>query len=553
MVSTIQSFSSRDKYKRYFSPADFDLLISDEAHRSIGGNSRAVFEYFIGYKLGLTATPKNYLKNTHKDNFYVRDPRDWERRQLLDTYKTFGCDNGDPTFRYSLLDGVREGFLINPLVVDARTDITAEMLSEKGYAVNNIDEDGNETEENYFGRDFEKKFFSENTNYVFCKTFLENALKDPLSGEIGKSIIFCVSQDHAAKVTVLLNKMAYKLWPEKYNSDFALQITSRIPNAQSYTVNFSNNNLNSHTRFLENYKSSKTRVCVTVGMMTTGYDCQDILNLALMRPVFSPSDFIQIKGRGTRKFMFTYQNASGERLEVEKTKFKFFDFFANCEYFEEKFNYDEELKLPAISSGNKDGGEGPVYDDVEIDDPDFIKILDEIPIGKEGMRIDREFFEKAKESIQKDSEIKEAVDFGQWERAVGILRDRYENKPELNLTLEKIRKSQNLDRRVTWQEVLERVFGRIDNFKSKDEMLEDECDKFISIYKPESNYIPDIKNYLKTYVSDEKFRMIINDKRYGDLAFYPSFTKAELKSLNGWRDIIPEYARDYISFNTYTL
>ena len=553
VVSTIQSFSSQDKYKRYFSPADFDLVISDEAHRSIGGNSRAVFEYFIGYKLGLTATPKNYLKNTHKDDFYVRDPRDWERRQLLDTYKTFGCERGEPTFRYSLLDGVNEGYLINPVVVDARTEITAEMLSEKGYAVFNVDDDGNETEENYFGRDFEKKFFSENTNYVFCKTFLENALRDPISGEVGKSIIFCVSQDHAAKITEILNKMAYKLWPDKYNSDFALQITSRIPNAQQYTVNFSNNNLNSHTRFLENYKSSKTRVCVTVGMMTTGYDCQDILNLALMRPVFSPSDFIQIKGRGTRKYTFIYQDVFSERHEDKKRKYKFFDFFANCEYFEEKYDYDEELKLPSISSGNTFDGEGITYDDVEIDDPDFIKILDEIPIGKEGMRIDREFFEKAKESIQKDSEIKEAVDFGQWERAVGILRDRYENKPELNLTLEKIRKSQNLDRRVTWREVLERVFGQIESFKSKDEMLEDECDKFISIYKPESNYISDIKNYLKTYVSDEKFRMIINDKRYGDLAFYPSFTKAELKSLNGWRDIIPEYARDYISFNTYTL
>ena len=115
VISTVQSLLSNNKYRRLFSPTDFDLLISDEAHRSIGGNSRAVFEYFIGYKLGLTATPKDYLKKIDPAKISARDPREWERRQLLDTYKTFGCESGIPTFRYSLIDGVREGYLLNPL------------------------------------------------------------------------------------------------------------------------------------------------------------------------------------------------------------------------------------------------------------------------------------------------------------------------------------------------------------------------------------------------------------------------------------------------------
>jgi len=85
VVTTIQSLLSQDKYRKIFSPIDFDLVISDEAHRSIGGNSRAVFEYFIGYKLGLTATPKNYLKNINPAKLSSRDIRAWERRQLLDT------------------------------------------------------------------------------------------------------------------------------------------------------------------------------------------------------------------------------------------------------------------------------------------------------------------------------------------------------------------------------------------------------------------------------------------------------------------------------------
>jgi len=550
VISTVQSLSSQNKYKRLFSPTDFDLLISDESHRSIGGNSRAVFEYFIGYKLGLTATPKNYLKNIDPEKISERDPRAWERRQLLDTYKTFGCESGEPTFRYSLLDAVPK-YLVNPIVADARTDITTKLLSEKGYAVTITDDDGEQAEETFFGRDFEKKFYSEKTNTVFCRTFLENALKDPISCEIGKTIVFCVSQDHAAKITGLLNQIAYQLWPEKYNSDFAVQVTSRIPDAQQFTINFANNNLNGHTRFLENYKSGKTRVCVTVGMMTTGYDCQDILNLCLMRPIFSPTDFIQIKGRGTRKFTFEYTDAYGATHKHEKENFKLFDFFANCEYFEEKFNYDEVLKLPVTQDGTGEGGSGIDIDEIEIFDPDKVKTLTQTPIGFEGMRIDREFFDKAQETIKQDDEIKQAVEKEQWEKAIATVREKYENKPELYLTLEKIRKSENLDRRLTWREFLERVFGFIPGFKSKDEKLEEECGKFLSIHKPDSRYVPYIKNYLKAYVSDEQFRQIINNKRYGELDFYPAFTKDEFRALNGWRDIVPEYAKDYIPFNTY--
>jgi type I restriction enzyme R subunit len=216
VVTTVQSLSFNNKYQRLFSPTDFDLLISDEAHRSIGGNSRAVFEYFIGYKLGLTATPKDYLKKIDPSKVSDLDPREWERRQLLDTYKTFGCESGNPTYRYSLVDGVKDGYLINPFVVDARTEITTDLLSVKGYAVVLKNEDDSDDKQLYFQTDFEKKFYSEETNRVFCKTFIENAFRDPISGEIGKSIVFCVSQKHASKITQILNQYADLMFPGKY-------------------------------------------------------------------------------------------------------------------------------------------------------------------------------------------------------------------------------------------------------------------------------------------------------------------------------------------------
>jgi hypothetical protein len=111
VVTTVQSLLFNDKYQRLFSPTDFDLVISDEAHRSIGGNARAVFDYFVGYKLGLTATPRDYLKKFDATGSWKKRqhprPARAERRLLLDTYRTFGCEDGQPTFRYSLLDGVK--------------------------------------------------------------------------------------------------------------------------------------------------------------------------------------------------------------------------------------------------------------------------------------------------------------------------------------------------------------------------------------------------------------------------------------------------------------
>ena len=556
VISTVQSLMTGDKYRKLFSPADFDLLISDEAHRSIGGNARALFEYFIGYKLGLTATPRDYLKNTDALELSEKDQRKWEKRLLLDTYTTFGCESGEPTFKYSLTDGVRDGHLVNPVVLDARTEITAELLSEKGYSIKTENEEGTEEERIFHQKDFERKFFSDKTNRVFCKTFLENALKDPVSGEIGKSLVFCVSQKHASKITRVLNQAADQLWPGKYNSDFAVQITSNIEEAGLYTVHFVNNSLNGRTRFLEGYRSSKTRVCVTVRMMTTGYDCKDILNLCLMRPVFSPSDFIQMKGRGTRKFTFKYKDASGREHKAEKQKFKLFDFFAVCEFFEEKFNYDEALKLPQLQagSGEDEGLSAVSIDEVKIHEPDALKTLSQTEPGPEGMKVDRKLWGRAKERFSKDRELEEAVRREMWEKAQTLVIQRHEDKPELFLSLEKIRNAEQIDRCITWKEVLQRAFGLIDHFSSKEELLQEECRKFISIYKPESRHVPYIENYMRSYMSDPEFRKIIDEKDYGKLNFYAGFDFQDFKALNGetkWKEKVPDYIKSYVNLNLF--
>ncbi len=557
VVSTIQSFLSYNKYKDLFSPTDFDLVVSDEAHRSIGGNSRAVFEYFTGYKLGLTATPKDYLKNIDEKKLAEKDPRKLEKRQLLDTYTTFGCEAGNPTFRYTLLDGVKDGYLINPIVVDARTEITTELLSEMGYSVLVENEEGEEEEKTYYQKDFERKFFSEKTNRTWCAAFLKNALKDPLTGEIGKSIVFCVSQNHASKITQILNELAHEQYPGIYNSDFAVQVTSVIDDAQGMTVNFSNNNLNGHSVFKEGYNTSKTRVCVTVGMMTTGYDCEDILNLCLMRPVYSPQDFIQMKGRGTRKYKFVYREreSSGrtEQYVVEKERFKLFDFFANCEYFEEKFDYDEVIPLPQNTGTESDPSyrPQPSVDEYESMRLDPLNQFSETEIGLDGMKIDRKFFEKFEEVVKDDEYIRNKIDEGRYEEAEHYIKKEVFERPEEYFNLEKLRKSVKLDRRLSLREILEKIFGRIKKFKSKDELLEEEVEKFISLYHPENKFIHIIRQFMKAYILDAELREILDSKEYGRLETNPAFTMRDLEELDRWTEPVVEYIKDYVPLNTF--
>jgi len=417
-------------------------------------------------------------------------------------------------------------------------------------------DDGDDQEETFYQKDFEKRFFSDKTNEVLCQAFLDNALTDPITGEIGKSIVFCVSQKHASKITQILNEMAEQRWPGKYASDFAVQVTSNVADSEQFALSFANNNLNGRTSWNDAYKSSKTRICVTVGMMTTGYDCQDILNLCLMRPIFSPTDFIQIKGRGTRKWSFSLSDGHATQITAEKERFKLFDFFANCEYFETKFNYDEIVKLPRLGLSQEPGGE-PVFVDGDGDvtnyNPDPLKRLTQTPVGPEGMKIDWKLFEKARETIRADAQIERAMNDDRVDLAATLARDHFENRPELYLTLEKLKEAEKLDRRLTWREVVERIFGRIDHFRTKDELLDDEYANFIAVTldKPNAAQAAAIRNFMKAYITDPEIRTIIESKEYGKLVTNPKVNLQDLKDLNGYLAAIPEYVKDYVALNTY--
>lgn len=556
VISTVQSFTLDNKYQDIFTPTDFDLVISDEAHRSIGGNSRAVFEYFLGYKLGLTATPKNYLKGVEFDE---TDPRELERRMMLDTYHIFGCDSGNPTFSYTLNDGVKDGILVSPTVVDARTEITTELLKEEGLQIDSSSDnveisltskDGRQTriltEKNY-----EKDFFSDSTNKVFCMTFMENALRDPITNEIGKSIIFCVNQAHARKIAEILNDIAEKMFPNKYNSDFAVQITSNVADAQQMTINFANNKLNGYSKWNEDYETSKSRVAVTVAMMTTGYDCTDIINIGLMRPIFSPTDFIQMKGRGTRLHTFKYK---GE--EVKKDTFKIFDFFATCEFFEKKFKYDEKLSLPKTIKKTFEKGYDPTVVDAIINkNEDYLLSIEEEIIPETGMLIDRKLYTKFEDKVKKDPLVQDMIQNEDVERLEWYLQNEVFDKPNEYFNVKKIEQSLGIDRKITVKEIAMNILGLLKGYKTRNEKIEDEFNNFMLLNKEQllkcsNEEIEDIKIVFEAYIVDETVRKCVYSKDYSPL-FNSSLKNnlLKLKNLRIRNKPILEYIKDYITEN----
>lgn len=528
VVTTIQSLAARNRFLHEFAPTDFQLIISDEAHRTISGNNRAIFEYFIGAKLGLTATPKDYLKGVNAAD-PQNDPREYERRLLRDTYTTFGCEDGKPTFRYSLKDAINHKpnpYLVNQVSFDARTEITTKMLSDQGYAVKvAAAEDGQETELVFGKRDYERKFFSDETNLSFVRCFLDHAKPDPISGEVGKTICFAVSRKHATKLVTLLNEEATRRWPKEYaaGSTFAVQVTSDQPGAQQMTIDFTNNNLNGKSKWradkLCDYDTSRTRVCVTVGMMTTGYDCEDVLNVVLARPIFSPTDFIQIKGRGTRLFTFKHEGAT-----ANKDGFALFDFFANCEYFEKEFDYDQKLTLPKGSDEEATDGKGggARADAFTNTSPDPMAAVVRDEVGPWGMRIDREmyrerFTHQATKAVTADAILRQAVEAEDWPAVEERVRRLLFEKPEEFWNLPKLQELYRTDRTPSLREILATVFGVVPAIPTRAQLADEAFERFVTTQETNAVHSRELRMVFVAFLLDEESRRLLQEGRFPEL------------------------------------
>ena len=435
VIATIQSLMVDRCYRKEFTPFYFDLVINDEAHRSIYGDAREVVQFFQATRVGLTATPKAYLKNVDIGQMESVNPKALEARQLRDTYHYFGCEPGEPTFRYDILDAIRdpEGpFLCMPKIFDLRSDITTKALDEKGWAVV-VDEQ----DESFKVQDLERKIFTPGRNRLMCETFLQEAQKDP-SGALGKSIVFAVNQKHATELTKIFNDIEPGL---------AVTITSRVPEASSIAKEFRDG-------------KRPERIAVSVDMLSTGYNCRDALNIGLMRPIFSPTEYIQIKGRGTRRFTFKIGNT-----EYEKKVFFLLDFCAVAEYFEEKYDYTLPLKLPrdvkegkpGPSGGPGPGEPGPGGEPTPLDPPkptapreiptweghDTIVSREIVEVGPDGEKVDfmtfRGSFERdVKAFAESDPEMRTAVADEDDDAVETLMNERFYHQPTMYYSPDKL-------------------------------------------------------------------------------------------------------------------
>ena len=424
------------RYREEFTPFYFDLVINDEAHRSIYGDAREVVQFFQATRVGLTATPKAYLKNVNIEELGSRRPKALEARQLRDTYHYFGCEPGLPTFRYDIIDAVKdpEGpFLCLPKIFDMRSDITTQALAEKGWAVV-----VNEQEENFKIQDLERKIFTPARNRVMCEAFLGSAERP--ARRYRQVDRFC-SEPKAR---------------DEPDQDF-----QRAPARSGGYDHFSHSGRLSIAKEFRDGKRSE-RIAVSVDMLSTGYNCRDLLNIGLMRPIFSPTEYIQIKGRGTRLYTFEIGNT-----EYEKKNFFLLDFCAVAEYFEEKYDYSVPLKVPrekkatthrkvgrravareARKPGERQAGKGFPEQPNEREIPtwegtDTLVRARLIEVGPKGEKVDVMTFRglvraDVKEFAERDAAMKAAVADEDDDAVETIMNERFYHRPEMYYSPDKL-------------------------------------------------------------------------------------------------------------------
>ena len=203
------------------------------------------------------------------------------------------------------------------------------------------------------------------------------------------------------------------------------------------------------------------------------------------------------------------------------------------------------------TGGDGGGGGYVVPEDFENINPDPLKTMRVSDIGAQGMKIDRMYFNRFEDQVKEDKTINDLLAKENYEEIEKYISSNLFEKPEDFYNLEKLQKAAKVDRKLTLREVVEKIFGYIPYFKSKDELLEEEFDKFDSTYLPDENNFSTAKNFFKSYITDEEFRGIIENKNFALLNTNPN-GEVFRKLPPDLRTLIPEYIKENISLNKFT-
>lgn len=303
VFSTYQTMINHiDAEDKTFSVGHFDLIIIDEAHRSIFGKYGAIFNYFDSLLIGLTATPRDEVDRS--------------------TYEIFEMEQGEPNFAYEMDEAIAEGYLVNYRGLKRGSEIMR-----RGIRYNDLTSEEKEQMEKVFAYEKAKKaldgvtprdiesneiftyIFNEDTIRKVLQDLMTNGLKVDSGEKIGKTIIFAYNHKHAEMIVEMFRILYPELGP-----DFCALIDNYIPYAAKLINQFG-------------VKKMEPQIAVSVDMLDTGIDVPEVLNLVFFKRIHSKIKFAQMVGRGTRlcKDLF----GSGK----DKECFYIFDWCGNLEYF----------------------------------------------------------------------------------------------------------------------------------------------------------------------------------------------------------------------------
>ncbi len=285
-----------DAEDKRFTSGRFDLIIIDEAHRSIFNKYGSIFAYFDSLLVGLTATPKSEVD--------------------ANTYRIFGCESGIPNFDYSLEEAVKDKYLVNYKSFSRTTK-----LLKRGIKYNELTEDEKRQLDEYFvdepptpdftvsEKELFKKIFNKNTCCEILEELMQYGIKTNGGELLGKSIIFAYNHHHAQMIVDCF----HELYPD-HPANYCQLIDNYVKYADDLILKFENDD--------------EFRIAVSVDMLDTGIDVPAVVNLVFFKPVKSKIKFVQMIGRGTR----LCENLFGEGKD--KTHFIIFDYCGNFEYFD---------------------------------------------------------------------------------------------------------------------------------------------------------------------------------------------------------------------------
>ena len=289
-IDTVQD----EEERRLFTPGHFDLVICDEAHRSIYNKYRDIFNYFDAPLVGLTATPKDEIDKN--------------------TYEIFELQSGIPTYGYELAQAVKDGYLVDFISVETtlkfiQEGIVYDELSEEDREAyeNTFEDENGKLPESIASSALNEWIFNEDTIREVLRILMKEGLKIDYGNRIGKSIIFAKNHKHAEEILKNFGKEFPHL------SGWAKVIDNYMTYAQSAIDEFSE-------------PDKLPQIAISVDMLDTGIDVPEVLNLVFFKKVMSKAKFWQMIGRGTRL-------CPGLIDGEDKSKFYIFDFCGNFEFF----------------------------------------------------------------------------------------------------------------------------------------------------------------------------------------------------------------------------